>query len=385
MLYFLKYSRRVDAGFFNEHHLSMSWKKDIEKGISMDLKNEQNASAPQQASGAGQDTTPKPAPSTSEGNGQPASSANGKQAPAQTVSAPRQPGAIARAWTDITSQQGWWKRVLLLMIMGIVPFLNFFVAGYLLKWATETTNKAPQGLPRHRFDGKTFVWGFFFTVLSLIIGVAMLVVCLYLNCIVFIGAIIAWFFSVFAAGFTYLAGMRMVARDRFSAAFDLSQAFEIIKRDKWHFFLAVFLPGLATVLLILAVIVIITTIFLSANANNLLNLFSGLSGFGSAYGSYGSSALNSYGHYYSSQPNMVASVLGILAGGGIAATVAIVLVGAIATFGQIWVVRSVAQWVCDVAPEWLQGKDVSFTEKPLHAPSVNNAHSQQPPATPAQK
>lgn len=343
----------------------------------MNSEGKQNTSAAMPETGAEQNNTSTP---TNQAPG-----VNGQSAPAQAVAVPRQPGPVARAWTDITSQEGWWKRVLLLMVMGIVPFLNFFVAGYLLKWATETNNKEPQGLPRHRFDSKSFVWGFFYMVMSCIIGIAIVVVCIYLNCFLIIGTIIAFFFSVFASGFIYLAGMRMVARDRFSAAFDLSQAYEIIKRDKWQLFLAVFLPGLATVLLILAVIVIISTIFLSANAGNLLNLLGGLSGLGSAYGSYGSSTLNSYGHYYSSQPDVIGSLLGILAGGGIAVTVGVVLSGAIATFGQIWVVRAVAQWACDVAPEWLKGKDVPYTEKPLPTPDAKRAQNQQPPAPSAQK
>ncbi len=343
----------------------------------MNSEDKQNNAAPQPVTGA------EPNNASTATNRAPG--ANGQPAPAQAVAVHRQPGPVARAWTDITSQEGWWKRVLLLMVMGIVPFLNFFVAGYLLKWAIETSNKEPQGLPRHRFDSKSFVWGFFYMVISCIFGVAIVVICFYLNCFPLVGTIIAFFFSVFASGFIYLAGMRMVARDRFSAAFDLSQVLEIIKRDKWQLFLAVFLPGLATVLLILAVIVIVSTVFLASNVGNLLNLFSGLSGLGSAYGSYGSSALNNYGHYYSSQPDVVGSVVGILAGGGLAAIVGIIMSGAIATFGQIWAVRSVAQWVCDVAPEWLKGKDVPYTEKPQSTPGAKRAQNQQPPAPSAQK
>lgn len=343
----------------------------------MNSEDKQNTPAPQPPTGVEQNKMATPTNQAPDVNGQPA--------PAQAVAVPRQPGPVARAWTDITSQEGWWKRVLLLMVMGIVPFLNFFVAGYLLKWATETNNKEPQGLPRHRFDSKSFVWGFFYMVISCIFGIAVVVICFYLNCFPLIGTIIAFFISVFASGFIYLAGMRMVARDRFSAAFDLSQVLEIIKRDKWQLFLAVFLPGIATLLLILAVIVIVSTAFLATNAGNLLNLFSGLTGLGSAYGSYGSSALNNYGHYYSSQPDVIGSVVGILAGGGIAAIVGIILSGAIATFGQIWVVRSVAQWACDVAPEWLKGKDVPYTEKPLSTSDAKRAQNQQPPAPSAQK
>lgn len=303
-----------------------------------------------------------------------------QQAPVAAPPAPRQLGPVSKAWTDITGHPGWWKRVLLLMFMGIVPFVNFFVAGYFLKWASQTSNSESKGLPRHTFNSQCFIWGFFFFVIGILFCVADFVVSLILMIIPLVGWIISFLFGVFASGIIVLAGIRMVLKKNFTAAFDLSQIVEVIKRDPWHLFLAVLLPALAVGAIICAVFVLFTGIFLAENLGNFLNIITGFTNLGSSYGSsslsglgaYGSSALNGY-NYTATQPNIIASLISIILGGGSTLLISLVIAGVLSTFGELWLVRSVAHWLCATAPEWFQGKDVPYTEKPVVKASTPTA------------
>ncbi len=301
-----------------------------------------------------------------------------QQAPVQPPLAQQTPpGSIAQAWTDITGHSGWFPRVLLLMFMGAVPFLNFFVAGYLLKWATKTSNTQSEGLPRHTFDGECFVWGFLFSVLQFIVTIATIFISIFLNIIPVIGFIFAWLLSIFFTGYIYLAGIRMVMKKKFGSGFDLSQIFEVIKRDPWHFFLAVFLPTLAVAAVIAIILILIWVIFLSSNVTNFLKLFSGASGYSSsALNSYGSST-RGYGSSSYSSFDPLSIILGIVTTGGVTFLISLLIAGIVGTFGNIWVVRAVAHWLRKTAPEWFEGRDVPYIEKPV-APAAPV-----PPAPPA--
>lgn len=297
-----------------------------------------------------------------------ATAAPAQEKPAK-ASKSTEPGAVAKAWTDITGHPGWWKRVLLLMFMGIVPFLNFFVGGYLLKWATKTSNTESKGLPRYTFDGQSFVWGFLFAVLQLICSVIIFVIALILGLVPIVGFILVWFFGIFASGFIYMAGIRMVQKNSFKDAFDLSQIFEVLKRDPWHLFLAVFLPALAVGVVTAVIVFLFASGFILANIHNAINIFNGAANL--AYNSSSSSlsglsalGTNSLSHSYGYvQPDMISSIISLLAGLGGTLLVLFIIVGILATFGEIWIVRAVAHWLRQTAPEWFEGRDVPFTEK----------------------
>lgn len=316
--------------------------------------------------------------------------AKSSQAPAQAKQAsfkPSEPGAVAKAWTDITGHRDWFPRVLLLMFMGVIPFLNFFVAGYLLKWATKTSNTESQGMPRHTFDGECFVWGFLFAVVQLIATIAVVFIAIFLFMIPVIGCILVWILSIFFSGYVYIAGIRMVQKKKFGNSFDLSQIFEVIKRDPWHLFLALFLPALAACAVIAVIFAVIWSIFLAANATNFFNIISGATGYGSSslsnLGAYGSSsALRGYGSYgYTySQPSMLASIVSLIAGGGVAFLISFLIAAFIGAFGNIWIVRSVAHWLRKTAPEWFEGRDVPYVGKPA-APAASTGSGT--PAAPA--
>lgn len=46
-------------------------------------------------------------------------------------------GCVGAAWSDITSSQGWFKKILLLGLIMCVPILNFYVIGYCMRWARQ--------------------------------------------------------------------------------------------------------------------------------------------------------------------------------------------------------------------------------------------------------
>lgn len=290
-----------------------------------------------------------------------------------------EPGAISKAWTDITGHRGWFPRVLLLMFMGAIPFMNFFVAGYLLKWATKTSNTDSQGLPRHTFDGEAFVWGFLFSILQLIATISVVFISIFFFMIPIIGFILSWLLSIFFSGYIYIAGIRMVQKKNFGSGFDLSQIFEVIKRDPWHLFFAILLPTLAVFAVIAVILAIVWGIFLAANMLNIFNLASSASRYGSSslsgLGAYGSSsAIRGYGNYgYSyAQPDFWGIIFSIIAGGGVTVLISLLVASIIGAFGNIWVVRAVAHWLRKNAPEWFEGHDVPYVEKPI-APAAPEA------------
>lgn len=264
-----------------------------------------------------------------------------QQPAAPQPAAPQQPvvlqrGVLGQAWHDITGVQGWFKQVFVLMLMGLVPVLGWYVSGYMLQWGASAAN-GEQGLPRQTFTRDTLLRGVLYAVIGLIGGLATAGL-FYLNLIPFIGWIAALVWGIVVSVFTTMAGIRMTAKKRFGAAFDLSELVAAFKRDPWGLVAAVFVPALVVFAIVFVVVL-------------LVGAMAGAAAMG-AYGAYGYRSY-SYSPYYMGSSDPFGMVAGLIGGLGVAAVIVLVVGLLLNTFAQLWSLRAVGVWVSRNTPEWL--------------------------------
>ncbi|WP_251159039.1 zinc-ribbon domain-containing protein [Caniella muris] len=253
-----------------------------------------------------------------------------------------QRGILGQAWHDLTGSQGWFGRVVVLILMNLVPVLGWYVSGYMLQWGASAGDGS-EGLPRRSFSRSTVWLGFLYAVLGLIGAVATASL-FYVGAVPVLGPIFLFCWAVLVSVYTTVAGVRMAARGSFGAAFDLSDILEAFKRDPWGAIVAVFVPGLAAG----AVIVVVAMLVLTGAAGSM---------YASSYYLYS----GSYYGYGLDPLSTVAAMLGILG----PAVVIVALAAAFAgTFAQLWSVRAVGVWIDRNAPQWKraprEGRGIGF-------------------------
>lgn len=254
--------------------------------------------------------------------------------PPMQPSAAAQPqrGVLGQAWHDLTSSEGWFGRVFVLILMNLVPVLGWYVSGYMLQWGASAGDGA-EGLPRRSFSRSTLWLGFLYGVLGLLGGLAAAGL-FYVGVIPVLGAIFLFCWGVVVSVYTTVAGVRMAIKGNFGAAFDLSEIVEAFRRDPWGAIVAVFVPGLVAG----AIVCVLAMLLLTAAAGSL---------YASSYYLYSGSY---YGNGYGLDPlSTVGSVLGIL---GPAIVIVALVAAFVGTFAQLWSVRAVGVWVDRNAPQW---------------------------------
>lgn len=264
--------------------------------------------------------------------------------PPMQPSAAAQPqrGVLGQAWHDLTSSEGWFGRVFVLILMNLVPVLGWYVSGYMLQWGASAGDGS-EGLPRRSFSRSTLWLGFLYAVVG-IIGALATASLFYVAAVPVLGAIFLICWGVVVSVYTTLAGVRMAIKGNFGAAFDLSDILEAFKRDPWGAIVAVFVPGLISAV----VVCVVVMIFMGVAAGSM---------YASSYYLYGSGAGSYYGYGLANPFSALGSFLGVL--GPAIVIVALVAVFA-STFAQLWSVRAVGLWIDRNAPEW---KDVSSDER----------------------
>lgn len=140
-------------------------------------------------------------------------------------------GCLAAAWDDILQTKGWFGKILLLGLIYCVPILNFFVAGYAMRWSRELFLGKVSSMPQRIFGPRTFVNGFFAFVLQLVVSLVVGIVGVILEFIPFVGVIVYLLLAIFVSAFEYLAIMRIAVADRLGAGFDLEQLWRTGKRN----------------------------------------------------------------------------------------------------------------------------------------------------------
>lgn len=249
-----------------------------------------------------------------------------------SAAAQSQRGVLGQAWHDLTSSEGWFGRVFVLILMNLVPVLGWYVSGYMLQWGASAGDGA-EGLPRRSFSRSTLWLGFLYGVLGLLGGLAAAGL-FYVGVIPVLGAIFLFCWGVVVSVYTTVAGVRMAIKGNFGAAFDLSEIVEAFRRDPWGAIVAVFVPGLVAG----AIVCVLAMLLLTAAAGSL---------YASSYYLYSGSY---YGNGYGLDPlSTVGSVLGIL---GPAIVIVALVAAFVGTFAQLWSVRAVGVWVDRNAPQW---------------------------------
>jgi len=161
-----------------------------------------------------------------------------------------------QAWDDVTGEPGWFKTILLLSLIALIPVVGqMIVYGFLFQWAKEAAWGINKPLPKKIGDWGALlkpgaiVWVIFFVgelVLSLIISAV--------SAIPIVGTI----FSLVGIVVTVLAymlfavmAMRCVIYDSFDPALQFNQAWDMVTRE---------LNGLIRVALIMVVFSAIITV-----------------------------------------------------------------------------------------------------------------------------
>lgn len=283
---------------------------------------------------------------------------NGTQVPntQQTqVQAPVQEGYLSAAWHDIKSSPGWFKKVLLMALLNIIPFLNLGTIGYSQKWGVDVAKGDRNKLPKQIFNNRNFLCGILeyvtWTALGFVYIVGGIIVNFTLGGIPILGILITlaiivfcWFFNSFVA----LASMKGALYNELGESFRIKKVIKAMKKGFGGVFCSYFVPSLICGIISFVIIFILILIFTMSAAG----AFAGIS---SAFSS----------PYTYSNPNAffnnvgaAAGAITTLASAGIAILViAIVLIVFVScfmgTFEKLLRYRALGHWIKRNAPEWL--------------------------------
>lgn len=140
---------------------------------------------------------------------------------------------LKRAWAALTAEQGWWKPVLILALVQIIPVIGQIVAfGYLFQWAREAAWGIERGLPRNTGKlNQAFKTGLiaFLTIVCWVIVLSFLHGLL--KDIPMTGDLLAFMFIPFgfvSGMFVLVMIMRAVIYDAVAPLFQFQQAWEMV-------------------------------------------------------------------------------------------------------------------------------------------------------------
>lgn len=267
--------------------------------------------------------------------------------PAQTSSSfPKEDGILASSWKDIAKSKGWLVKIFQLMIMGLIPFVNLFVNGYILDWSQTLMRGTREVLPKRAFNSKAFITGFLYWVVTLVCWFSSLILLVFLP-IPVLGVIIIFILNTFITAYAMIAGIRMALYNRFTAAFDLSEIWNVMRKDLGSLFLAIFVPAIIVVVIaiVLAIILVLCGFgaFATSSATRALSGSSGALGYGLVSNPYTSYLGNNLLTLFAQIASAVLPLFIIF----------IIIFGMLAVFMNIWQMRAVAHWLRKNAPEWV--------------------------------
>lgn len=181
--------------------------------------------------------------------------------------------ALRQGWEDFKSMPNWMVKVLLLGLVSAVPILNFFAAGFAMRWGARAAFKDGRTDMRIFQEG-AFVLGFFEFVITLVWGIA----CSIVGIIPLVGIVAI----VLAAPFMQLCIMRLALSRQLGDAFTFDRIWPTFKENFGSTMALFWLPNLITVaagLVFSFVAAIVSGLFVAAvNAESALIIF-GLFGF----------------------------------------------------------------------------------------------------------
>ena len=307
------------------------------------------------------------------------------------------------AWNDIKNSKGWFGKLCLLALVGLIPiFGQIVIFGYLYGWARDVAWGVHEPMPAKIFgneDGKLYRRGWFIFVLVFVFSLVPAIIsgvgssmqqagyysALYdtsskLEPTVAIGGII-YLIGILAALFVsilaWIGSMRISIYDRLSAGFQLGSIWKMFRKDTggiMRIFGMNLLVGLilGIILSIIITIMVVAFIFIIAAA---------MAGMG-----YTPESLQ-----YMSDEQVTSFVLQLMGPAGLAGflflIVAVFLGNLASTFVQMLVARAMGYWTWQFdVPQWRGQNDPMPFEYAQAQPNVQ-AYQQQPAAyaAPAQQ
>lgn len=176
--------------------------------------------------------------------------------------------ALRKGWEDFKAMPNWMAKVLLLGLISAVPILNFFAAGFAMRWGARAAFK-DERTDLKIFQEGAFVLGFFEFVITLIWGVA----CSIVGIIPVVGVVAV----VLVAPLMQLCVMRLALSRQFGDAFTFDRIWPTFKENFGSTMALYWLPNLITVaagLVFAFVTAIVSGLFVAAvNAESALIIF----------------------------------------------------------------------------------------------------------------
>lgn len=150
-------------------------------------------------------------------------------------------GYFDRAFGALTHEDGWWKTMVFLTVVQLVPiFGQIVVYGYLYQWARDAAWNMERGFPHYKGAFRTvlktgsivfvtlFCWALLFNAASSLVAV-----------IPFLGVILEFAFAVVGIAapiFFLIMALRAVIYDSFEPLFQPAQAWRMLRCDVKGFF-----------------------------------------------------------------------------------------------------------------------------------------------------
>ena len=150
--------------------------------------------------------------------------------------------AVTRAWEDLSCDKSNFGRVAVLALLEMIPIVNLFVTGYVLKWGVGATRSSDKSLPEQYFS--EFVLGFYALVVSLVWGIVIGII----GQIPVLGAIAA----LFLAPLLILCLMRVGMFGSVSAGFEITKAWNLYRNKMGEVAFAFWIPVLIGMVAIFA-------------------------------------------------------------------------------------------------------------------------------------
>mgnify|MGYP004521872109 FL=1 len=256
------------------------------------------------------------------------------------------------AWNDIKNSPGWFGKLALLALVGMIPIFGWIVvAGYMYGWARSIAWGVHSPMPQHIFgepDDKPYRRGFYALVILFVIGLIPGFVSGFSETIYDSGVswgavygslvfdILGFALSIVATIFGSICCVRMAIYDRLSAGFQFGRVVSMIRQDTKG---AARLLGLSVVAEIIAGVVIFIAVMIGS--------FVAFATFGVAF-------------FTASATGAVTSTSGAaVASGGL---ILLVVIGCLvlafvsimaALFANLLIVRATGYWVYQFdVPQW---------------------------------
>lgn len=253
----------------------------------------------------------------------------GYQAPAYPTS------CLSAAWADIKATPNYVSRLIVLGLIMCVPILNFVVAGYFLLWAREVPFGGRTPLPAQMVTGKTFEFGFYAFVLTLVVGMAGGIASSIVGWVPLLG----WIASILIMLLVAVAGsvmqMRMIMGLSLGEGFNVMDIWEKGKRNWSQLLLAVLVPQLVVGVIITALTFVVM----------MLGMVLGLGGAVPSIMALSNAADPSFAQTMS----LIGAIAVPMLICGLIVYVAVCIAEVVA---EALVIRGLGHWVARYAPEW---------------------------------